>query len=120
MAGSSRFPTHLIPDDGTRYAPGEIVRVDQSSGRIQIVKDPAGPYEVVHCRQATEYAGDIPLLRVDLRKRKGTTNGPTATTITSEANRLGVTGRGDRTSPGPASSSVRRLGSCRAAPHGPG
>ena len=42
MAGSSRFPTHLIPDDGTRYAQGEVVRVDQSSGQIRIVVDPKG------------------------------------------------------------------------------
>ena len=70
MAGSSRFPTHLIPDDGTRYAAGEVVRVDQSSGRIQIVKDVEGAYEVVNCRQATEYGADPPLLRVDLRKRE--------------------------------------------------
>ena len=70
MAGSSRFPTHLIPDDGTRYAPGVVVRIDQSSGRIQIVADPTGTYEVMNCRQATEYAGGTPLLRVDLRKRE--------------------------------------------------
>ena len=70
MAGSSRYPTHLIPDDGTRYAPGETVRIDQSSGRIQIIMDPAGTYEVLNCRPATEYAGDIPLLRVDLKKRE--------------------------------------------------
>jgi hypothetical protein len=70
MAGSSKFPTHLIPDDGTRYTPGEVVRVDQSSGRIQIVVDSEGNFEVVNCRQATEYAGNIPLLRVDLRKRE--------------------------------------------------
>jgi hypothetical protein len=69
MAGSSRFPTHLIPDDGTRYAPGEVVRIDQSSGRIQIVVDPEGSYEVVNCRPATEYT-DTALLRVDLKRRE--------------------------------------------------
>jgi hypothetical protein len=70
MAGSSRFPTHLVSDDGTRYAPGEVVRIDQSSGRVQIVVDPEGTYEVLNCRPATEYAGDTPLLRVDLKKRE--------------------------------------------------
>ena len=69
MSESSRFPTHLIPDDGTRYAPGETVHVDRSSGRVQIVKDPAGAYEVMNCRPATEYADETPLLRVGLRKR---------------------------------------------------
>lgn len=73
MSGSSRFPTHHIPDDGTRYALGEIVRVDQSSGRIEIVKDPAGDYEILSCRAATEYPGNPPLLRIGLRKRVMTT-----------------------------------------------
>ena len=70
LSGSSRYPTHLIPDDGTRYAPDEIVRVDHSSGQLRIVKGPDGDYEVVSCRPATEYADDVtPLLRVGLRKR---------------------------------------------------
>ena len=69
MAGSSRFPTYLIPDDGTRYPPGEFVRVDQSTGQIQVVADPGGGYEVMNCRPATEYGADPPLLRVDLKKR---------------------------------------------------
>ena len=50
--------------------PGEPIRVDHSSGQIQLVKDPAGDYEVVTCRPATEYGGDPPLLRVGLRKRE--------------------------------------------------
>ena len=70
MSTSSRFPTHHIPDDGTRYAPGEVVRVDHSSGQIQIVKDPQGSYEVMSCRPATEYGSEPPLLRVGLRKRE--------------------------------------------------
>ena len=70
MSTSSRFPTHHIPDDGTRYAAGETVRVDQSSGQVRIIKDPAGNYEVVGCRPATEYGGDPPPLRVGLRKRE--------------------------------------------------
>jgi hypothetical protein len=70
VSTSSRFPTHHIPDDGTRYAPGEVVRVDHSSGQIQIVKDPQGSYEVMSCRPATEYGSDPPLLRVGLRKRE--------------------------------------------------
>ena len=72
MSTSSRFPTHHIPDDGTRYAPGEVVRLDHSSGQLQILKDPQGSYEVMGCRPATEYGGDPPLLRVDLRKREAT------------------------------------------------
>ena len=69
-SGSSRFPTHHIHDDGTRYTPGEIVRVDHSSGQVQIIKDPEGDYEVMNCRRATEYGDEPPLLRVDLRKRE--------------------------------------------------
>jgi hypothetical protein len=77
MSTSSRFPTHHIPDDGTRYAPGELVRLDHSSGQLQILKDPEGSYEVMGCRTATEYGGNPPLLRVDLRKREATPIGGT-------------------------------------------
>ena len=70
MSSFSRFPTHHIPNDGTRYVPGETVHVDHSSGRIRIVKDPDGDYEILNCRQATEYGGDTPLLRLGLRKRE--------------------------------------------------
>src|SRR4051794_31130184 len=70
MSTSNRVSTHHIPHDGTRYAPGETVRVDQSSGRIEIIQDPDGDYEVVTCRTATEYGGDPPPLRVGLRKRE--------------------------------------------------
>jgi hypothetical protein len=70
VSTSSRFPAHHIPDDGTRYAPGDAVRVDHSSGQIQIVKDPEGSYEVMSCRPATEYGTHPPLLRVGLRKRE--------------------------------------------------
>ena len=69
MSGSSRYPTHHIPDNGTRYAPGEIVRVDQSSGQVAIIKDAGGDYEILSCRLATEYGGNPPLLRIGLRKR---------------------------------------------------
>ena len=68
MSTSGRFPTHHIPDDGTRYVLGETVRVDHSSGRIQLVKDLNGEYEVMSCRPATEYGDDPPLLRVDLKR----------------------------------------------------
>jgi hypothetical protein len=67
---SSRFPTYHIPDDGTRYTPDEVVRIDHSSGRVEIIKDPDGAYEVMSCRPATEYGDGPPLLRVDLRKRE--------------------------------------------------
>jgi hypothetical protein len=68
-SGSHHYPTHHIPDDGTRYAPGETVRIDHSSGRVEIIKDPDGTYEGMSCRPATEYTAGPPLLRVDLRRR---------------------------------------------------
>ena len=43
-SGSSRFFTHHVSDDGARYIPGEIVHVDHSSGRVQLVKDLEGGY----------------------------------------------------------------------------
>jgi hypothetical protein len=70
VSTSSRFPTYHIPDDGTRYAPGEVVHLDQSSGRIQIIQDPEGAFEVMSCRPATEYGSNPPLLRIGLRKRE--------------------------------------------------
>ena len=69
-SGSHHYPTHHIPDDGTRYALGEIVRADQSSGQMRLIKDPEGDYEVMGCRPATEYGDGPPLLRVDLRRRR--------------------------------------------------
>ena len=69
MSTSSRFPTHHIPDDGTSYTPGEMAHIDHSSGRVRIVADPEGTYEIMNCRPATEYGDTPPLLRVGLRKR---------------------------------------------------
>ena len=69
-SGSRHYSTHHIPDDGTRFTPGEIVHIDHSSGRVQLVRDPEGGYEVMNCRRATEYGTDPPLLRVDLRTRR--------------------------------------------------
>ena len=65
---TGRFSTHHIPDTGSPFIPGEIVRLDQSSGQVQIVKDPDGDYEVHSCRPATEYTGGVPLLRVGLKR----------------------------------------------------
>jgi hypothetical protein len=70
VSTSSRFAAYHIPDDGTRYAPGEVVCLDRSSGRLRIIQDPAGAFEVMSCRPATEYGGDPPLLRIGLRKRE--------------------------------------------------
>jgi len=67
MSKTGRFSTYHVPDEGVWYTPGEIVRIDESLRRIEIVKDPTGEYEVYSCRHATEYAGSR-LLRVGLRK----------------------------------------------------
>jgi hypothetical protein len=68
MSTTSRFSTHHVPDDGTWYTEGEVVRVDRSSAQVRIVRDPAGDFEVHSCRQATEYTGGTPLLRVGLKQ----------------------------------------------------
>jgi len=68
MSTASRFSTHHVPDDGTWYTEGEIVRVDRSSTQARIIKDPAGDHEVHSCRRATEYTGGTPLLRVGLKR----------------------------------------------------
>jgi len=63
-----RLSTHHVPDAGIRFSAGDVVRVDQSSGRVALIKDPDGEYEVVGCRPATEFREDPPLPRVDLRR----------------------------------------------------
>lgn len=68
MSKTGKFSTYHIPDQGVWYTPGEIVRLDETRSSIQIVKDPAGEYEVHSCRRATEYSGAPALLRVGLRK----------------------------------------------------
>ena len=78
MSGTSRFSTHHIPDDGTRFLPGETVRLDLSTPQARIVKDPDGGHEVHGSRQATEYTGGVPLLRVDLRKHDTPPSPPSA------------------------------------------
>ena len=40
MSTTSRFSTHHVPDDGTWYTEGEIVRLGQSSTQARIIKDP--------------------------------------------------------------------------------
>jgi hypothetical protein len=68
MSKTGKFSTHLVPDEGTWYAPGDVVRIDETRRQIQIVKDPMGEYEVSSCRHATEYSGTPALLRVGLRR----------------------------------------------------
>ena len=53
MSEGGPYPSFYIPDEGVVYLPGEVVRVDESSGRPRIVKDEDG---------------DPPLLRVNLRR----------------------------------------------------
>ena len=64
---AAKFSTHHIRDEGVRFAPGDVVSLVHAAGRVQIVHDPKGEYEVTGCRAATEYA-DSALLRVDLKK----------------------------------------------------
>ena len=64
---AAKFSTHHIPDEGVRFAPGDVVSLVHAAGRVQIIHDPNGEYEATGCRPATEYA-DSALLRVDLKK----------------------------------------------------
>jgi hypothetical protein len=68
LSKTGKFSTYYVPDQGIWYTPGETVRLDETRSSIQIVKDPAGEYEVHSCRQATEYTGGPALLRVGLRR----------------------------------------------------
>jgi len=68
VSKTGRFSTHHVPDVGIWYAPGETVKLNEGRSGIEIVKDPAGEYEVHSCRKATEYSGNPALLRVGLRR----------------------------------------------------
>ena len=68
MSKTGKFSTYHVPDQGVWYAPGEVVRLDESRSTVQIVKDVDGDYEVHSCRHATEYSGAPALLRVGLRR----------------------------------------------------
>jgi hypothetical protein len=68
MSKIGKFSTHHVQDRGIWYTPGEVVRLAESRSGIEIVKDPAGDYEVHSCRHATEYKGTPALLRVGLRR----------------------------------------------------
>ncbi len=70
MTQGGSYPSFYVPDDGTRYIAGDVVRVDQSSRQARIVKDEDGDYEVIECRRAPELGGDSPMLRVNLRRRR--------------------------------------------------
>ena len=56
----------LVPDDGQRYTPGAPFNVVRTEGRVTLVADPRGAYEVYSCEPAPELVKD-PLLRVVLR-----------------------------------------------------
>ena len=45
MSKTGKFSTHHVPDEGIWYVPGEMVRVDESTSRIQIIKDLNGEYD---------------------------------------------------------------------------
>lgn len=68
MSSTGRFSTVHVPDDGTWYTPGDIVRLDESSHELRVISDPLGTHAVHSCRRATEYTRVAPLLRVGLRK----------------------------------------------------
>ncbi len=69
MTQGGSYPSFYVPDDGTRYIAGDVVRVDESPAQAQIVKDEDGDHKVIECRRAPELGGDSPMLRVNLRRR---------------------------------------------------
>ena len=68
MARDGPYPSFYVPDEGIPYLPGEVVRVDHTSGPARVVKDEYGDYEVIDCRLATELTDGPPMLRVNLRR----------------------------------------------------
>ena len=71
MARGGRHPSFDVPDEGVPYLRGEVVRVDDSSGHVRIIRDPNGDHEVVGSRPAAPIVGAPPMLRVTLRRIRG-------------------------------------------------
>ena len=84
MSKTGKFSTYHVPDVGIWYTPGETVRLDETRSSIEIVKDPAGEYEVHSCRRATEYTGAPALLRVGLRREAHSLQGEPSSTVRIE------------------------------------
>jgi hypothetical protein len=57
----------LVPDDGQGYPPGAPFRIVRAGGRVTLIPDPRGDYEVYSSESAPGLSAD-PLLKVVLRK----------------------------------------------------
>jgi hypothetical protein len=68
MTEGSPYPSFYVPDAGAPYLPGDVVRIDRSSGQPRIIKDECGEYEVLSSRGAPELGADPPMLRINLHR----------------------------------------------------
>ena len=68
MSQGGRHPSFDVPDEGVPYVRGEVVRVDDSSGQVRIIRDPNGDHEVVRSRPVAPVVGTPPMRRVTLRR----------------------------------------------------
>ena len=67
MADAARPLALVMQDDGTRYSPGDrvrLVRMPSTLGRTRLTPDALGPYEVVACSRMRVEQADV--LHVDL------------------------------------------------------
>ena len=63
MADEGDTPSFTVRDEGVRYRPGDIVRVDRRPGEVHLSHDPGGEYEVERCTPSR-----TGLLHVQLRR----------------------------------------------------
>ena len=59
--------TVLVPEDEGPYHPGEVVRLDRSTGSARLSRDPQGDFEVYECAHPP-IAGSRQMLQVTVRK----------------------------------------------------
>jgi hypothetical protein len=67
MSNPRQSAVVLVPDDGQDYPPGAPFRIERTSGRVALIPDPRGDYEVYSSAAAPGLSSN-PLLTVVLRK----------------------------------------------------
>ncbi len=49
MTDEGDAPSFTVRDEGIRYRPGDVVRIERRPGGVHLSPDPSGAYEVVRC-----------------------------------------------------------------------
>jgi hypothetical protein len=67
MSDSGESEIHYLQDEGRRHVPGTVVRRERGPGKVELIPDPRGEWEVSSCERDSSFGGPA-LLRVGLRR----------------------------------------------------